>query len=53
MNSTVTGGDSMGSKGENETADWSGRMGKVILVASPFLFLAAFLILEVWIRGRF
>jgi hypothetical protein len=36
---------------EHETP--GGRAGKVLLVASPFLFLLAFLLLESWIRGRF
>ena len=30
-----------------------GRVGKFLLLASPFLILLLFLLLDVWIRGRF
>jgi hypothetical protein len=53
VNRTVAGGDGIGREDDHETVDWSGWIGKIILVASPFLLLVAFLILEVWIRGRF
>lgn len=38
---------------QDEGGDRGGRIGKLLLVTFPFIFLLAFLLLEVWIRGRF
>ena len=53
MKQTEPAGEGGGTGNKDEAADWSGWIGKALLVASPFVLILVFLVLESWIRGRF
>ena len=53
LRNTTSSEKTAGNGVEDEAGDAGGPVGKALLVASPFVFLFLFLLLEVWIRGRF